>query len=315
MNIAVMSEPRRFEVVQEDVPEVGPDDVLVRVSACGVCASELDMFLGLAGHATYPWYPGHEVSGVVEARGERVTDLEPGDAVAAWVTTRGYAEYVAVRAEHCFLAGDVPLDVALGEPLACAVNAVEMAAPALGDDVAIVGAGFMGHLIHKLVELRGPRNVIVADTRTDALERARAIGATRVVDVGRESLVDAVADVTNGRGADVTFEVTGVQAALDDLGAITRMSGTVAIVGYHQGEPRRIPLGDWNWMAFKIVNAHFRELSTILAGMSAGMRLMTSGRLVLDDLVTHRFGLKEIDAAFQAAIDKPPGFVKATVIP
>ena len=315
MNIAVMSEPRHFEVVQEDVPEIGPDDVLLRVSACGVCASELDMFLGLAGHASYPWYPGHEVSGVVEARGERVTDLEPGDAVAAWVTTRGYAEYVAARAEHCFRAGDVSLDIALGEPLACAVNAVEMAEPALGDDVVIVGAGFMGHLIHKLVELRGPRNVIVADARTDALERAHAIGATRVVDVTKESLVDAVAEVTKGRGADVTFEVTGVQAALDDLGAITRMSGTVAIVGYHQGEPRRIPLGEWNWMAFKIVNAHFRELSTILTGMSAGMRLMTSGRLVLDDLVTHRFKLEEIDAAFHAAIEKPPGFVKATVIP
>jgi threonine dehydrogenase-like Zn-dependent dehydrogenase len=252
---------------------------------------------------------------VVEAAGDAVTAFRNGDAVAAWVTTRGYAEYVAVKAAYCFPATNVALEVALGEPMACAVNAVELADVSLGDDVVIVGAGFMGHLVQKLVELKGPRRVIVADARDDALERARAFGATRVVNVTRESLVDVVTEATDALGADVTFEVTGAQAALDDLDKVTRMSGTIAIVGYHQGEPRHIPLGDWNWMAFKIVNAHFRDRQVILNGMSQGMRLLTSGRLVLDDLVTHRFSLQEIDAAFQVAIDKPIGFVKATVIP
>jgi threonine dehydrogenase-like Zn-dependent dehydrogenase len=315
MDIAVLAEPKRFDIASEPVPEIASDEVLLKVAACGVCASELDMFMGLAGHADYPWYPGHEVSGVVEAAGSAVTTLKTGDRVAAWVTTRGYAQYVACKAEYCFPAGDVALDAALGEPMACAVNAVELADVSLGDDVVIVGAGFMGHLVQKLVELKGPRHVIVADARTDALERARSFGATHVVDVTRESLVDVVTEATGGKLADVTFEVTGVQAALNDLDKITRMSGTVAIVGYHQGEPRHIPLGNWNWMAYKIVNAHFRELSTILRGMEQGMRLLTSGRLVIDDLVTHRFNLKEIDAAFQVAIDKPDGFVKATVIP
>lgn len=315
MDIAVLAEPKRFDIVEEPVPDIAPDELLLRVSACGVCASELDMFMGLAGHAAYPWYPGHEVSGVVEAVGGAVEGFAKGDRVAAWVTTRGYAQYVAVKAEYCFPAGDVPLEAALGEPMACAVNAVELASVALGDDVVIIGAGFMGHLVQKLVELKGPNQVIVADARSDALERARAFGATRVVNVTQESLVGVVADATGGRGADVTFEVTGVQAALDQLDKVTRMSGTVAIVGYHQGEPRHIPLGNWNWMAYKIVNAHFRELSTILRGMSQGMRLLTSGRLRIDDLVTHRFTLDEIDAAFQTAIEKPDGFVKATVIP
>ncbi|MGH2806736.1 MAG: alcohol dehydrogenase catalytic domain-containing protein [Actinomycetota bacterium] len=315
MDMAVLAEPKRFDIVDVAIPEIAADEVLLRVAACGVCASELDMFLGLAGHAAYPWYPGHEVSGVVEAVGPEVTIFKPGDAVAAWVTTRGYAQYVAVKAGYCFPAGDVPLETALGEPMACAVNAVELAEVALGDNVVIIGAGFMGHLVQKLVELKGPNQVIVADARADALERARAFGATRTVDITRESLVDVVTEVTQARGADVTFEVTGVQAALDDLDKVTRMSGTVAIVGYHQGEPRRIPLGNWNWMAYKIVNAHFREPSTILRGMSQGMRLLTSGRLRIDDLVTHRFTLSEIDAAFETAIDKPDGFVKATVIP
>lgn len=315
MQIAVMNEPGKFELVQESIPVIAPDEVLLRVRACGICASELDMFTGLAGHATYPWYAGHEVSGTVEHVGDEVSGLAAGDNVAAWVTTRGYAENISVKAEHCFPAGDVPPELALGEPLACAVNAVELADVSLGDDVVIVGAGFMGHLVHKLVELRGPRQVIVADARPDALKRAEAFGATRVVDVTSESLVDAVMETTFGAGADVTLEVTGVQAALDNLGDITRMSGTVAIVGYHQGEPRSIPLAHWNWMAFRIVNAHFRDVGTILSGMRAGMRLLTSHRISMDELVTHRYALTDIDDAFRTSLEKPEGFVKATVIP
>jgi L-iditol 2-dehydrogenase len=315
MRIAVLEAPGRFQLREEALPDVGPDEVLLRVAACGVCASELDIFAGLAGHAQYPWYPGHEVSGVVERVGEYVDRFRPGDPVAAWVTTRGFADCVVVNEQYCFDAGEVPLELALGEPVACAVNAVELADVSLGDDVVIIGAGFMGHLVHKLVELRGPRHIIVADARPDALKRAESFGTTRAVDVSTESLAEAVKEVTDGSGADVTFEVTGVQGPLYEVHNVTRMSGTVAIVGYHQGQPRSIPLGDWNWNAYKVVNAHFRDVATILAGMRAGMRLLTSGRLSIDDLLTHRFALEDIAAAFQAAIDKPEGFVKATVLP
>ena len=71
---------------------------------------------------------------------------------------------------------------------------------------------------------------------------------------------------TGGQGADASFEVTGVQA-LNLLGDVTRMSGKVVIVGFHQGGSREISLGYWNWMAFQILNAHFRDLDTILNGM------------------------------------------------
>jgi L-iditol 2-dehydrogenase len=172
----------------------------------------------------------------------------------------------------------------------------------------------MGNLVQKLVATRGPRQVIVADTRPDALQRATRLGATRVVNPDKESLSAVVKELTGRRGADVTFEVTGAQAALLAAGDVTRMSGTIAIVGYHQGEQRTIPLGQWNWMAFRIANAHFREVTTILRGMEIGMRLLTSGRLCLDDIVTHRFPLAEIDKAFETAVAKPPGFAKATVI-
>ena len=107
--------------------------------------------LGPTAGRTCPRALGHEVSGVVERVGAEVRELRarrPGRRLDA---ASGFAEYVAVEAEHCFPAGDVPLDLALGEPLACAVNAVELADVKLGDDVVIIGAGFMGNLVQQLV--------------------------------------------------------------------------------------------------------------------------------------------------------------------
>jgi 2-desacetyl-2-hydroxyethyl bacteriochlorophyllide A dehydrogenase len=313
MRLAVLTGPRRFELMDVPTPAPGPGQVLVDVAACGVCASELEMFTGQS-EPTYPLYPGHEVSGTVTALGEGVDGLAVGDPVGIWVTTRGFADQVVADAEHCFKLGDVPLDTALAEPLACAVNAVELSDVRLADDIVLIGAGFMGHLAQQLAQLRGPREVIVADTRRDALDRAKALGATRTVQVGREDLVEVVADATEGRMADVTFECTGTQPALETVGQVTRMSGKVVLVGFHQGPPRSIPLGYWNWMAYDLRNAHFRDVPTILRGMRLGTRLVSAGILDLAPHVTHRFELADIGAAFETAVAKPEGFVKATVV-
>ena len=314
MKIAVLSAPQTFELADQPVPSIQPDEVLLRVVACGVCTSELDMWEGKAGPDIYPRYPGHEVSGIIEKVGEDVRTLKLGDAVGVWATGKGFAEYVAVKAAYCYPAGDVPLDLALAEPMACAVNAVEMADLSLSDDVVIIGAGFMGNLVQKLVSLQGPRNLIVADVRKDALERAQQLGASHVVDITQENLPERVKELTEGKGADASFEVTGVQAPLQMLGDVTRMSGKVIIVGYHQGGLRQINLAYWNWMAFQILNAHFRDVQVIQRGMRIGMRLLTSGRLSLDGLVTHRFSLADVNEAFRIAHEKPTGFVKSTVI-
>ena len=314
MKIAILVGPKEFEIHDEPLPEIKEDELLVRVAACGVCTGEMDMWEGKAGEGIYPRYIGHEVSGIVERVGEGVNLFRPGDPVGVWVTERGFAEYLAVRQDYCFPAGSVPLHLALAEPLACAVNAVELADLSLGDDIVIIGAGFMGNLVQKLVELQGPRRLIVADLRQDALERASRLGASQVVNAGSEPLAEIVRELTGGKGADASFEVTGAQAPLQTLGEVTRMSGKVVIVGFHQGGPRSINLAYWNWMAFQILNAHFREVSTILRGMRIGMRLLASGRLSLEGLVSHRFPLAEIDRAFQTAYEKPEGFVKSTVL-
>jgi threonine dehydrogenase-like Zn-dependent dehydrogenase len=313
VRIAVLRGPERLEIEEVPVPEIRPDQVLVRVVASGVCASELEPWSN-GPTDEQPRYLGHEVSGVVVEVGAEVEQLGAGDHVGVWVTEAGFAEYVAVRAAYCFRAGGGPLDEALAEPLACAVNAVELADVRLGDDVVVIGAGFMGHLVQKLVALRGVRRLVVADARPAALERARAMGATDVVDVTREPLPGAVDRLTEGRGADVTFECTGTQAALTTCGETTRMSGTIAVVGYHLGADRSVPLGYWNWMAFRIANAHFRDVEVIMRGMDAGMRLVASGAFSMGDLVTHRFPLERVNDAFAALRDKPEGFVKAVII-
>jgi threonine dehydrogenase-like Zn-dependent dehydrogenase len=312
VRIAALRAPEGFVIEEADVPAIAPDEVLVRVVVSGVCASELEPWLDgpPSGEVRYP---GHEVSGVVDQVGAEAAGVSVGDRVGVWVTERGFAEYVAVKAAYCFPVGDGPLDEALAEPIACAVNAVEAADVRLGDDVVVIGAGFMGNLVQRLVALRGPRRLVVADARADALERAARIGADHVVDVTRESLPDAVRSLTDGRGADVTFECTGTQPALVGCGDITRMSGTIAIVGFHQGADREIPLAYWNWMAFRIVNAHFRDRAVILRGMSVGMRLYGSGALSMAGLVTHRFPLDRVNDAFATLRDKPPGFAKAVI--
>jgi 2-desacetyl-2-hydroxyethyl bacteriochlorophyllide A dehydrogenase len=314
MKIAILTGPKEFQFQEEQIPALLPHEVLVQVAACGVCTSELDMWEGKAGGDMYPRYPGHEVSGVVADVGKDVQGFAAGDRVAVWAPGRGFAEYVVVKSKYCFPAGDLPLDLALAEPLACAVNTVELANISLSDDVVIIGAGFMGNLVQKLVAMQGPRYLIVADTRADALDRALQLGATHAINVSKESLPETVKTLTDGRGADVTFEVVGAQAPLNLVGDVTRMSGKAVIVGFHQGQPRQIPLGYWNWMAFQVLNAHFREEDTILRGMRIGMRLLTSERLSLQDLVTHRFQLNEIGQAFRTAYEKPEGFVKSTVV-
>jgi threonine dehydrogenase-like Zn-dependent dehydrogenase len=312
VRIAALRGREAFEVEEIEIPVIAPDEVLVRVVGSGVCASELEVWSDGPPPGKVR-YPGHEVSGVVEAIGAEVTVCTVGDRVGVWVTERGFAEYVAVRAAYCFPIGDGPLDEALVEPIACAANAVEAADVRLGDDVVVIGAGFMGNLVQSLVGLRGARQLIVADARPDALDRAAKLGATRVVDVTRQSLPDAVRSLTGGRGADISFECSGTQPGLVAGGDTTRMSGTVAIVGFHQGAPREVPLAYWNWMAFRIVNAHFRDIDVIMRGMSVGARLLASGALPMDGLVTHRFPLERIDEAFATLRDKPAGFAKAVI--
>jgi L-iditol 2-dehydrogenase len=314
MRAALLTQPFHIDIVDRELPSVSGSMVRVRVLQCGVCTSELDMWSGRAAEKL-PVALGHEVAGVVEEVGEDVATVKVADHVAVWVHGGGFAEEVVVEERYCVPVADGVAYPAVAEPLACVVNAVELAAPALADDVVIIGAGYMGNLLQMVTALKGPRTITVADVREDALARAAELGATRVVDTSTESLPHVVEEITDGRGADVTYEVTGIERGLVLAGEVTRMSGKLCIVGYHQGGTRSIPLADWNWMAFDLVNAHFRDIDTIMRGMRIGMRLVNAGRLDAARLVTGSFSLDEIGRAFETAAAKPDGFVKAVVEP
>src|SRR4051794_29592391 len=105
MKIALLEGPRQFRFDEWPVPQVEPDDVLVRVVACGVCTSDLHPWE--TGGSNMPRALGHEVSGVIAKIGSEVTDFIPGDPVAVWAPGQGFADYVVVRAKHTFAAGDV----------------------------------------------------------------------------------------------------------------------------------------------------------------------------------------------------------------
>jgi len=130
----------------------------------------------------------------------------------------------------------------------------------------------------------------------------------------RDNVVEKVKAMTDGRGIDVAFEVGGVQATLDLAADLTRMEGKLVIFGYHPG-PRQIKhLGYWNWMAFDIVNAHFRNLQTILNGSRVGMQLLNADQLNMTPLITHTYPLERIEEAFAAAKQKPSGFIKSVIV-
>ena len=312
MKGAVLVGPRKIEFAERALGPVGPHDVLVQVSACGVCTSDVDFWLGHSDREL-PAALGHEVAGVVAEVGKDVKRFVQGSRVACWVEDGGFSEAVVAEEGFCIPVGDSCSYPEVAEPLSCVVNSVRLAEPQLGDDVVIIGAGFMGSLLQLVLQLQGPRSITVADIRSDALERARAMRATQTVDTSSEDLAQRVAEVTDGRGADVSFEVTGTNRGLDLAEAVTRMSGKLCIVGYHQGGTREIRLGYWNWMAFNIINAHFRDKGTILSGMRMGLRLLEAGVLDPGPLFTNSYALESIDEAFQTAAAKQPGFVKAVV--
>jgi L-iditol 2-dehydrogenase len=311
---ALLTDPFRVELIDRTLPPPGRGQARLRIQQCGLCTSEVDLWLG-KDEQKLPVAIGHEIAGIVEEIGPEVSDLEVGDRVVAWIREGGFAEAVNVEARHAIRVGSHVDYAAVAEPLACVVNAVELAAPPLGADIVIIGAGYMGTLLQLVSTLKGPRTVTVADVRPDALDRALELGATRTIDTTEESLVEAVQEITEGRGADVTYEVTGVDVGLDLATEVTRMSGKLCIVGYHQGERRAVDLARWNWMAFQIVNAHFRDVDTIMAGMRAGMRLVDGGVLDVSSLVTNVYPLSSIATAFETATAKPVGFVKAVIEP
>ena len=314
MRAAVLQKPGSFLVQDMPIPIPEPDELLVKTRACGVCTSELDIFLGKAPGLEYPRFIGHEPAGVVVGVGEKVEGYAPGDHVSVWSEGKSYAEYFVTKAAHAHrLLRETPLDLALGEPIACSTNGALKADPQLNDSVCLVGCGFMALIMLQVFKARGVGKIIAVDTRDNVLTLAKTLGATHAINAKGDDPVRAVKELTDGRGVDIGVEAAGTQATLDLVGNLVRMEGKLEVFGFHQGAPRLIPWGWWNWMAFTIVNGHVRSAQTYVDGMHKGLAMLEAGKLAMKPLVTHRFRLDEINTAFETAAAKPEGFVKAVI--
>src|SRR5690606_7156769 len=312
MYAATLVGPGRFEVSEQERVRAGAGEVVLRVEGCGVCGSNLGPWEGIEG-VSYPLdagAPGHEVYGVVEEVGEGVVGFAPGDAVTA-LSYRGFAEYDVARSDAIV---KIPASLAgravLGEPVACAGNAPRRAAVQGGDVVVVVGVGFLGALLLRLLRAERPACVVAVSRRKDALEVAERMGADEVLTYD-EDVVGRVESLTGGRLADVVIEATGMQGPLDLAAALTRVRGRLVIAGYHQDGPRRVNLQLWNWRGIDVINAHERDAALYMDAMLEGVALVAAGELELESLVTHRFPLSEINRAFELAGWGPSGFLKA----
>ncbi len=315
MKAAILEAPGRFVIADKPVPEVANDGILVKTEVCGVCTSEVDFFEGKNKSFQYPRFIGHEVSGIVEEVGSRVSDFSPGDRVAVYSERAGYAEYTSVPAKWAVkLADETRFEHALGEPIACSVNGVRKASPELNDSVALVGCGFMSLIMLQVFKARGAGLCIAIDRRRSVLDLAEKLGATHtILAEDPEAVVEEVKSFTGGKGVDIGVESAGIQATLDLTSKLVRMEGKLEVFGFHQGGIREVDWAYWNWMAFQIVNGHTRTQDIYVEGMRIGIGMIENGTLDMEPLVTHRYSLDDINTGFEDASAKREGFIKGVI--
>lgn len=315
MRVATITAPGRVEIDEQPLPQPGPGQVRVALQGCGVCASNIPLWEGR------PWFnyplppgaPGHEGWGVVDALGEGVTTLAAGDRVAL-LSGHAFASHEVAAAEAVVrLPPEVGPDFP-GEPLGCAMNVFDRGGVTAGQTVCVVGIGFLGALLVQLARHRGAQVTAVARRRS-ACELARHHGADHAF------ATDDTADpaqqlraLTDDRGFDHVFEVTGYQEPLDLAGQLVRVRGRLIIAGYHQDGLRQVNLQQWNWNGIDVINAHERDPKRYLRGIAHAADAVTQGRLRPQSLYTHRYPLEQLAGALDAARLRPEGFVKALVI-
>jgi threonine dehydrogenase-like Zn-dependent dehydrogenase len=296
-------------------PEPGAGEVRIRLEGSGVCASSLPVWEGREWFE-YPreaGSPGHEGWGVVDAVGDGVTSVRVGQRVAA-ISYKAFAEYDIATADAVVPIPDVLANIDVpGEPLGCAMNIFARSGIEPGQTVAIVGIGFLGALLTRLAANAGAR-VIAVSRRPFALEVARQFGADVQIPMDdHQKIIERVKALTGGEGCERVIEAVGLQWPLDLAGELTRERGRLIIGGFHQDGARSVNMFLWNWRGLDVVNAHERDKRVYVDGVRRALNAMASGVIDPAPLLTHRYPLDEIDAAFAATRDRPDGFIKAVV--
>ncbi|RKD34213.1 zinc-dependent alcohol dehydrogenase [Thermohalobacter berrensis] len=267
-NFAVL-EKNKIKYVNGILDKPKENEVLVKIDACAICTLEKRVYLGKI-KFDYPFAGGHEVSGHVEAVGEKVKNLNANDKVALRLLNRcgecyycrsgydnqcieafktkihkgypgpgGFSEYILIDSKSVF---KMPRDldekvIAFSEPLACCIHSINRAKIELGDDVVIVGAGVMGLLHTILAKLRGAR-VTVCEISKKRLEVAQKCGADILIDCNKEEPTKKVLNLTNGRGADVVVDTAPVSETAET--SIKMLGKTGRLILYSSFHPDKL---------------------------------------------------------------------------
>jgi L-iditol 2-dehydrogenase len=316
----------------EDAPEPtpGPDEVKIRVRQCSTCGTDVKIFNHGHHHLVPPRVIGHEIAGeVVESN---VDDWAPGDRVQVIAAVPcgtcpdcargrmpvcpnqtsvgyhydgGFAEYLIVP--RAVLAVDglnrIPdgvsfAEASVAEPLACVLNGQELAGVGVGDDVVVVGAGPIGCLHVRLARARGAKRVFLVELNRARLDMsAEKVSPDAAICSAEVDAVDEVKKLTDGRGVDVVITAAASGAAQEDALQMAARSGRISFFG---GLPKDKPT-----ITLDSNLVHYRELTIVGANGSSpshnkkALELIASGRVPVDDLITHRIKLADLHDAIK----------------
>ncbi len=339
----MLREYGRLEYDDVPGPEVGPDDALVRVKACGICGSDVHGMDGSSGRRIPPIIMGHEAAGVVADVGADVADFAVGDRVTFDSTVycgacdycrRGqinlcddrrvlgvscdeyrrhgaFAEYVAVPQRILYrLPEGVSFEqAAMVEPLSVAVHGVRLAPVGPDDTAVVVGAGLIGLLVVQALRAAGCARVVAVDVEPHRLEMALTLGADAGLNPEDCDVPGEVCDMTGGRGADLALEAVGVTAAVKTAVECLRKGGSLALIG-NISPTVELPLQ-------AVVT---RQLSLYGSCASCGeypecLEMIARGAVNVDALISAVAPMAEGASWFERLYNREPRLMKVILVP
>jgi len=334
----VLKEAYNIEKIEMDEPSISnSDEVLISVKFVGICGTDMLSFQGKHELLTYPRVLGHEFSGIVEDIGSDVKGLKSGDNVVVeplvvcgtckpcrtgdynvcedmkvmGVRVDGACqEKVVVPADRVFkLPENVTLrEGAMIEPLCVGLEVSRRGQLSIEDTLVIFGAGTIGLCTLKAAKCYRARKIISVDINDDRLKMAKDMGADYVINSSKEDIENAVSELTDGKGASLVVEATGVEDALKVCLTATAYRGRVVILGFYKSSMVQIP-------ALHIVKKELDVYGSRLYRnrFPLALSLLEKKEVVLSDLITHEFPFDQIEQAIRTALDPKEKSLKVII--
>ena len=315
MRAAVLRSARDVRIEEVAVPAPDRRFVRVKLEGCGVCISNVALWEGRA-WIHYPLAPGaggHEAWGVVDAVGEEVEGIAPGDRVVA-VFENAFAEYDLARADSVVklppdLKGRFP-----GEAVGCAVSVFRRSRIEAGMTIAVLGVGLLGAVVCRLATRAGAR-VIAMSRRPSSLALAKSFGVHEAILVDDpQAAIERARECTDGAMCDRVIGAVGQNWPLEFAKSFLRGEGArLVVAGYHLDGASAGDLRIDSWKNVDVISAHERDPRSFRDVIANGIEAVTSGAIDLPPLLTHVVPLERIAEAFDAQAARPDGFLKAVV--